>query len=184
MPIRPSPGLRTEVRFADALAHADALYSFARRLAGNGSDAQDLVQETYARALEAWDPGAPPTRLAAWLFRILRNAHLDRRRRDGRSPLQSDGDLDEASAQDDDAWLRSDFELEAMRRLVSDEIEAALSCLTEDARAVILLDLEGFTESEVAEVLGCAVGTVKSRLARAREALRRRLAEYARGGAR
>jgi RNA polymerase sigma-70 factor, ECF subfamily len=187
---RPSPGEGSAPRFDEALAHADALYNLARHLTRNAADAEDLVQETYTRAVRAWgerDAGASLTAsgsLAAWLFRILRNAWLDRWRRDRRSPVDADGDA--ANAADaapadagGDAWLRGDFELERMRGLVAEEIEAALATLSEDARMVVLLDLEGFTETEVAHVLGCAVGTVKSRLSRARAALRTRLADYA-----
>jgi RNA polymerase sigma-70 factor (ECF subfamily) len=166
----------------EALAHADALYNLARYLTRSAAGAEDLVQETYARAIRAWDQFAPGSSLKAWLFAILRNAFVGEYRQQRRNPVQGGYDTVDPSAQGpgDDAWLRDDFELERMRRLVAGEIEEALLSLSEDARTVVLLDLEGLTEVEVAQVMGCAVGTVKSRLARARAALRRRLADYAR----
>jgi RNA polymerase sigma-70 factor, ECF subfamily len=166
---------------AQALACADGLYNLARYLAAKGGDAEDLVQETYARAFAAADRFEGGD-LKAWLFRILRNTFLSRVRHDRVVPMVGGLDTVEPDAGDapDDAWLRGDFELEAMRRLVGAEIESALLALSVDARTAILLDLEGFREAEMAEILGCAPGTVKSRLARARAALRTRLAEYAR----
>lgn len=162
-----------------ALAHAEALYRLARHL--DREAAEDLVQETFARALRAADRFAPGTDLKAWLFRILRNAHLDRHRQAARHPSDGAGELAELEA-GTGAWLRDDAELERLRGLVGVEIEAALSRLPDEARTAVLLDLEGFTESEMAAILGCPAGTVKSRLSRARAALRRSLSDYARGG--
>ncbi len=162
-----------------ALAHADALYNLARYLVRDAAAAEDLVQETYARAIRARDQFAPGSNLKAWLFAILRNAFLGEYRREHRNSVQG-GQGEAAPDPADDAWLRDDFELERMRRLVAGEIEDALLSLSEEARTVVLLDLEGLTEAEVAQAMGCAPGTVKSRLARARAALRRRLADYAR----
>jgi len=165
-----------------ALAQADALYRLARHLVGKGAqnEAEDLVQETYERALGARDHFVPGTNVRAWLFRILRNAHIDqcRRRRTNPVTLADPAQLDEASTPDEP--LRGDRELDQLRRVVAEDIEAALATLTADARTIVLLDHEGFTETELAEVLGCALGTVKSRLARARAALRVRLSDYAR----
>lgn len=166
----------------DALAYADTLYNLARYLAGNSADAEDLVQETYARAFGAARQFTPGTNLKAWLFRILRNTYLSQYRRRRNSPVV--GGLDTvdpgALAAPHEEWLRDDLELDRLRKLVAGEIEQALLTLTEDARTVILLDLEDLSEAEIAEVLGCAVGTVKSRLARARATLRQRLQDYAR----
>jgi RNA polymerase sigma-70 factor (ECF subfamily) len=171
------------VNGADALAHLDALHRLARHLTQSAAEAEDLVQETYARAFRGAAGFTPGTQLRAWLFRILRNAFLDLRRREGRFPVDP-GAEEEASNRPDPAaaegFLRGDAELERLRRVVGEEIEAALRTLSEDARTVVLLDLEGLSEAEIAEVVGCPPGTVKSRLFRARAALRQRLAEYRR----
>jgi len=174
--IVPQPDSRARERGLAALAHADALYNLARYLTRNPADAEDLVQETFVRAVRAWDRLAADSDLRAWLFRILRNTHLDGVRRQRRSPVE----VGEAGGEEPDAWLRGDFELERMRRLVAEEIEEALLGLAEEHRTVIILDLEGLTEAQVALVVGCPVGTVKSRLSRARAALRAKLADYRR----
>src|SRR5215510_7210322 len=132
----------------DALAYADALYNLARYLTGNDTDAEDLVQETYSRALRAAAQFTPGTNLKAWLLRILRNTFISQYRRRRNDPTV--GGLD----------------------TVAEELERALMTLSDDARAAILLDLEGLSETEAALVMGCAVGTIKSRLSRARASLR------------
>ena len=164
----------------NALAYADTLHNLAVYLTGNGPDAEDLVQETYARALRAAGQFTPGTNLKAWLFRILRNTFISSYRRRRRDPVVGSLDtVDPDAMAADEQWFRDDIELDRLRRVVADEIQEALMRLPEEARTVILLDLEGLTEGEVAQVLGCAVGTVKSRLWRARATLRQILADYA-----
>ena len=165
----------------EMLRHADALYNLARYLTRHPSDAEDLVQETYAHAVEAWDRLLPGSNVKAWLFRILRNAYISGYRRGQREPAPEPYDTTEENAPgrpEDEAFL-GDRELGRLRGLVGADIEAALRKLSDDARTIVLLDLDGFTEGEVAQVLGCAVGTVKSRLSRARAALRQLLSDYA-----
>jgi RNA polymerase sigma-70 factor (ECF subfamily) len=171
----------TRLLAKQALAHLDALYAFALRLSRDGNVAEDLVQETFARCLSAGHGFVPGTHLKAWLFRILRNVFLDQRRREGRSPLRAVSEVPEDGMAEARALpgTPSDVKLDQLRNLVARDIDAALHALTEDHRLVVLLDLEGFSEHEIASVMDCAAGTVKSRLARARAALREQLREYA-----
>ncbi|SRR6266481_6404122 len=164
----------------EALAYADALYNLARYLTRNDTDAEDLVQETFSRALRSAGQFTPGTNLKAWLFRILRNTFISQYRRQRNNPTV--GGLDTVApgmqAPADIGWLRDEVELDRLRKTVAEELERALMTLTEDARTVILLDLEGLGEAEAALVMGCAVGTIKSRLSRARGALRSVLKDW------
>jgi RNA polymerase sigma-70 factor (ECF subfamily) len=175
-------GSRTdgEALAREAIAHVDTLHRLARRLTGDDRDAEDLVQETYAHALAALDRFEPGTDLRAWLLRILRNAHVSAWRRARHGPRALEDEADPEGPVADDPFLRGELGPEQLRAVVGTEIEAALAALGPDARAVVLLHLEGLTDRELAEVMGWPIGTVKSRLFRARAALRSRLAPYAR----
>jgi RNA polymerase sigma-70 factor (ECF subfamily) len=115
--------------------------------------------------------------LKAWLFRIMRNSFYDLYRSEKKHRAVETLDDEEMAAPDD--WLRGDAELDLLRGVVAREIEAAMAQLTEESRTVLLLDIEGFTETEIAETMECPVGTVKSRLMRARLNLLKRLSHYA-----
>jgi RNA polymerase sigma-70 factor (ECF subfamily) len=159
----------------EALAHADGLCNLAYHLTRNPAEAQDLTQETYARAFGALAQFEEGTNLKAWLFRILRNTFIDLHRREQRQ--KTEGGLDTVLLDPppcDDAG-----EPRQVQEVMGRELERAMGALTEDARLAVLLDLEGFSEAEMASVLGCAPGTVKSRLFRARAALRERLRDRA-----
>ena len=171
-PVKRQPPFAEQV-----LGEAGTLYNFARYLCRDAALAEDLTQDTFARALDAESKFLPGSNLKAWLFRILRNAYLDGRRRERRYPALQSGD--DAEPAPPEVWLRGDVEVDFLRGLVARDIEAALAHLSDDARAVILLDWEGCTETEIASVMDIAIGTVKSRLARARAVLRERLQEYA-----
>jgi RNA polymerase sigma-70 factor, ECF subfamily len=166
----------------EALAYADGLHNLARYLTGNDADAEDLVQETYARAIKGAGQFARGTNLKAWLFRILRNTFISEYRRQRSKPTTGGLDtvIESGAAAPEPQWFLDDPELDRLRSVVADDIQRALMALGDDARSIILLDLEGFTEVEVAQIVGCAVGTVKSRLSRARHTLRLKLKDYAR----
>ena len=161
----------------EALEHADALYNLARYLTTNPVEAEDLVQETYARAF-ATDHSFRGGSLKAWLCRILRNAFIDSYRK-GKVHAATELEVWEGGGTYP-APPESGLALGQMRALVARDLEAALRSLSDDARNTILLDVEGLRETEMAEALGCAAGTVKSRLARARQLLRQKLKDYAR----
>lgn len=164
----------------EGLAYASALYNVAYYLTRNAPDAEDLVQDTYVRAIRAATQFARGTNLKAWLFCILRNTFLSLHRRRRFHPIGGLAALAGLTDRGHHEWRRDDLELDRLRNVVREDIERALMTLSEPARTVILLDFEGLTEAEVAQVVGCAVGTVKSRLARARAALRQQLSDYAR----
>jgi len=162
----------------EALAYADGLYNFARHLGSNAVEAEDLVQEAYARALAAAAQFKEGSNLKAWLYRILRNTFIDLYRRDQRTRTDSGLDTvadDRGPPRDAGAMAQQE------RAVMAHELETAMMSLTEEARVAVLLDLEGFSEAEMAECLGCAAGTVKSRLFRARAALRERLGGHGEG---
>ncbi|MDD9944997.1 MAG: sigma-70 family RNA polymerase sigma factor [Myxococcales bacterium] len=169
---------------ADALQHLDALYANALRLTRNEADAEDLVQETFVKAYRFRQRFEEGTNLRAWLFRIQYNMFVNRyrrhvRRRDIYEEL-SQGPVGEAVVSRAGLSALSDADANALRPMVAREIRDALDALPEDHRtAVILADVEGFSYKEVAEIVGCPIGTVMSRLHRARKVLKERLAVQA-----
>src|SRR5215216_512136 len=174
---------RDRVRFEEeALDLSDQVYRVARRLAGSREEAEDLVQDTYARAFRAWRSFEPGTNLRAWLFRILTNLNIDRGRRIQRSP-------DFQPLEENDYFLynklegaRSDAndERRVLERLSQNDTVTALADLPHDFRDVVLLvDLADFTYSDAAQILDIPIGTVMSRLHRGRRILKRTLADGA-----
>jgi len=169
-----------------ALPHLGALYRFAMKLSGDGFAAEDLVQETYLRALNAFSNLRDPDRVRPWLFQIISRLAIDRHRSAGREvPLPSPEDLDRFSLYDriweEDPLPYSDrLHEDVLGQFRDEEVRAALLALPEAYRvALILLYSEEMSYRELAEVLGCPVGTVMSRLHRGRKLLERELWEYA-----
>ena len=158
-----------------ALEHLDALYSFAMVLTRNPDAAKDLVQETYLRAIRARESFAAGTNLKGWLFVILRNAWLTEQRRHRVAPDRVALDaLGEERAVEADRSDAPDALL--LRKLLREAVADAIDGLDVEHREIVLLrDIEGFSYREIAEILGRPVGTVMSRLSRARACLRRSL---------
>jgi len=163
----------------DVLPALSRLYPAALRMTRNASDAEDLVQETSAKAYAAFHQFKPDTNLRAWLNRILANTFINGYRKRRREPVQELGADFERDWQTDSPRARS-AEAEAMDRLGDAEIVQALLDLPEAFRmTVYLADVEGYPYKEIAEIMGTPVGTVMSRLHRARGRLREQLASRA-----
>src|SRR6266446_1481364 len=176
-------GARDRVRFEEeALALADQVYRVARRLVGSREEAEDLVQETYARAFRSWRSYTPGTNMRAWLFRILTNLNVDRRRRNQRAPQMQPLEANDYYLYDKLAESDAPTEEErVVERLSQDDIVTALSEVPHDFRDVIVLvDIGDFSYQDAANILGIPIGTVMSRLHRGRRILKRELAEIGR----
>jgi RNA polymerase sigma-70 factor, ECF subfamily len=175
---------RDRVRFEEeALELSDQVYQVARRLTGSREEADDLVQETYARAFRAWRSFEPGTNLRAWLFRILTNLNIDRGRKIQRSP-------DTQPLEETDYFLYNKLEestgdgtpdeRRVVERLSQNDAVEALAELPHNFRDVVLLvDLADFTYSDAAQILDIPIGTVMSRLHRGRRMLKQSLAQAA-----
>ena len=179
---RLAQGARDRVRFEEeALALADQVYRVARGVSRSKEEAEDLMQETYARAFRSWQSYTPGTNLRAWLLRILTNLNIDRGRRAQRTPDQQpleEGDyflynrIEAATGETDEERV--------LERLSQDHVAEALSAVPHDFRdVVVLVDIGGFAYAEAAQILDIPVGTVMSRLHRGRRILKQQLAEEA-----
>jgi RNA polymerase sigma-70 factor (ECF subfamily) len=181
---RLAEGARDRVRFEEeALGLSDQVYRVARRLVSSREEAEDLVQETYARAFRSWRSYTPGTNLRAWLLRILTNLNLDRGRRSQRAP-------DVQPLEEGDYYLYNRLEQatpdgnvdedRVIERLSQDDIVNALSAVPHDFRdAIVLVDIGDFSYQDTAQILDIPVGTVMSRLHRGRRILKRELAREA-----
>lgn len=164
------------------MPHIDSMYNFAFRLTFDEDDAKDLVQDTYLKAYRFINSFEQGTNAKAWLFRILKNSFINEYRKKSKQPTKVDYQEVETYYNSDDVDYQSttDLRAESVKDMLGDEISNALNSLAVDFRTVIILsDLEGFTYEEMAKILDIPIGTVRSRLHRARNLLKDKLRGYA-----
>ena len=164
------------------MPHLDAMYNFAFRLTYDGDDAKDLIQDTFLKAYRFAHSFQRGTNAKAWLYRILKNSFINDFRKKSKEPAKVDYQEIENfyNSEDVDEDKTLDLRVDSVRDMLGDEISRALGSLAVDFRTVIILcDLEGFTYEELAKILDIPIGTVRSRLHRARNLLKGRLQVYA-----
>ena len=158
------------------------MYNFAYRLTLDQDDSKDLVQDTYLKSYRFIDSFQKGTNAKAWLFRILKNSFINDYRKKSKEPSKVDYQEVESyyNSEEVDRQITPDLRVEALKDMIGDEISNALNSLDVDFRTVIILcDLEGFKYDEMAKILDIPIGTVRSRLHRARNLLKEKLSEYA-----
>ena len=167
--------------FNEELIHqADALYNFAYSLVFEEARAQDLVQEAYLKAYRFIHSFEPGSNAKAWLFQILKNAFINEYRKKSRQPQKVDFEDYNDKNQLEKQSVSIDIEQDVYTHMIGDEITTALNSLPVDFRvAIILSDIEGFTYEEIAKITDIPIGTVRSRLFRARNLMKEQLREYA-----
>jgi RNA polymerase sigma-70 factor (ECF subfamily) len=173
---------KQEVFDNEFMPHINSMYNFAYRLTFDEDDAKDLVQDTYLKAFRFIDSFQQGTNAKAWLFRILKNSFINDYRKKKKEPAKVDYQEVETfyNSEDVDRQITPDLRVETLQNLMGDEISNALNSLDVDFRTVIILcDLEGFKYDEMAKILDIPIGTVRSRLHRARNLLKEKLSEYA-----
>ncbi len=183
-PIRNKYSEAKKVRVFDGefMPHIDSMYNFAYRLTFDEDEAKDLVQDTYMKAFRFINSFQEGTNAKAWLYRILKNSFINDYRKKSKQPAKVDYQEVEQfyNSEDTPSSATVDLRLEATKDMIGDEISNALNSLAIDFRTVIILcDLEGFTYEEMAKILDIPIGTVRSRLHRARNLLREKLDTYA-----
>ena len=164
------------------MPHINSMHNFAYRLTLDSDDASDLVQDTYLKAFRFIDSFQQGTNAKAWLFRILKNSFINDYRKKSKEPSKVDYQEVESYYNSDevDRQITPDLRVEALQDMIGDEISEALNSLDVDFKTVIILaDLEEFKYDEMAKILDIPIGTVRSRLHRARNLLKDKLSEYA-----
>ena len=158
-----------------ALVHLDTIYNAALRLTGHTSDAEDLVQETFLKAYRFFHRYREDNNCLAWLFRIMKNSYINRFRQKSREPAMVSNDgHDGLVFEPEDVLGEPDKEM--LDRLLDDEVEQAVQALPDEFKMVVLLsDIQGLQYKEIADILSCPIGTVRSRLSRGRRLLKRQL---------
>ncbi len=174
---------KLEIFKDEALVHMDALYNSALKLTYNEDDSRDLVQETFYKAYRFFDQFNHGTNCKAWLYRILKNTLINKYRKKSNSVKHVDFNTVEPFLDTivDKQEFAETYDENTYKHSVSDEVDAALSRLPFNFRMVLVLsDIEGFSYKEIADIMGCPVGTIRSRLSRARKLMYRYLQGYAR----